>query len=244
MGPGHALVALEVEIMVLPRDRFEYSASVDRPQLKLPGDARVVVWTIVNVEEWDIQEPMPRGVLPAPGGATPIPDVPNWAWHEYGMRVGFRRLKAALDKHDVKATASINASVCLSYPRVAEAIRDGGWEFMGHGFTQKALNLVNNEQAMIRQSIDTIRDFTGKPPRGWLGPGLTETWDTLEILAAEGIEYRRPLRAGLGVEIAHGRIRERVPRLDGDRVLGPDLEALTVLVQSGTFAGIAQELES
>ena len=175
--------------MVVPRDRFEYSASVDRPQLKLPDGARIVVWTIVNVEEWDIQEPMPRGVLPAPGGATPIPDVPNWAWHEYGMRVGFWRLKAALDKHDIKATASINASVCLTYPRVAEAIRDGGWEFMGHGFTQKALNLVNNEQAMIRQSIDTIRDFTGKPPRGWLGPGLTETWDTLEILAAEGIEY-------------------------------------------------------
>ena len=60
---------------------------------------------------------------------------------------------------------------------------------MGHGFTQKALNLVNNEQAMIQQSIDTIRDFTGKPPRGWLGPGLMETCDTLVILAAEGIEY-------------------------------------------------------
>ena len=64
------------------------------------------------------------------------------------------------------------------------------------------------------------------------------------MCAAEGIEYRRPLRAGLGVEIAHGRIRERVPRLDGDRVLGPDLEALTELIKSGTFAGIAQELES
>ena len=73
--------------MTLPGDRFDYSAIVDREPLKLPNDARIAIWTIVNVEDWDIRGPMPRTVLPAPGGANVIPDVSNWAWYEYGMRV-------------------------------------------------------------------------------------------------------------------------------------------------------------
>jgi allantoinase len=173
----------------LPRDRVPYSAIIDRPTLRLPGDARVVVWTIVNVEDWDIAGPMPRQVLPAPSGAQVIPDVPNWAWHEYGMRVGFWRLKAALDLHAIKATLSVNASVCLNYPRVAQAARDAGWEFMAHAFVQKPIHLVADQCDAIRRSIATIRDFTGRAPRGWLGPGLTETLDTVDLLKAEGIEY-------------------------------------------------------
>ena len=76
----------------LPRDRVPYSAIVDRPALVLPGDARMVVWTIVNVEDWGIERPMPRTVLSPPMGQPLLPDLPNWAWHEYGMRVGFWRL--------------------------------------------------------------------------------------------------------------------------------------------------------
>jgi peptidoglycan/xylan/chitin deacetylase (PgdA/CDA1 family) len=173
----------------LPRERFDYSAIADRPRLRLPRGARLAVWTIVNVEEWDIQGPMPRTVLPPPAGGGGIPDVPNWAWHDYGMRVGFWRLKAALDRHRVKATLAVNASVCLSYPRVAESARDAGWEFMGHGYVQKSLHAVEDERAVIRKSIETIRQFTGRPPRGWLGPGLTETWETPDLLAEAGIEY-------------------------------------------------------
>jgi allantoinase len=173
----------------LPRERFDYSAILDRPALRLPRSARVAVWTIVNVEEWDIQGPMPRTVLPPPGGGSVVPDVPNWAWHDYGMRVGFWRLKAALDRFRIKATLAINASVCLSYPRVAEAARDAGWEFMGHSFVQKPLHAVSDQREVIRKSVETIRQFTGKPPRGWLGPGLTETWETLDVLAEEGFEY-------------------------------------------------------
>jgi peptidoglycan/xylan/chitin deacetylase (PgdA/CDA1 family) len=173
----------------LPRERFDYSAIVDRPPLRLPRSARVAVWTIVNVEEWDIQGPMPRTVLPPPGGGSVVPDVPNWAWHDYGMRVGFWRLKAALDRFRLKATLAINASVCLSYPRVAEAARDAGWEFMGHSFVQKPIHAVGDQREVIKKSVETLRRFTGRPPRGWLGPGLTETWETLDVLAEEGIEY-------------------------------------------------------
>ena len=75
--------------MKLPTDRIPYSAIVDRPRLALPDAARVAVWTIVNVEEWSIERPMPRTVLSPPFGQPLQPDLPNWAWHEYGMRVGF-----------------------------------------------------------------------------------------------------------------------------------------------------------
>src|SRR5678815_2791114 len=68
----------------LPRERADYSAIVDRPPLKLPGGARIVFWTIVNLEVWDIGKPMARQVLPAPTGQPMLPDVPNWSWHEYG----------------------------------------------------------------------------------------------------------------------------------------------------------------
>jgi len=61
------------------------------------------------------------------------------------------------------------------------------------------------------------------------------------MCAAEGIEHRRPLRAGRGVERAYAAVRARVDRLDGDRSLGADLETLTELLRSGAFARIAAE---
>ena len=65
------------------------------------------------------------------------------------------------------------------------------------------------------------------------------------VCGSHALEYRRPLRAGRGVEGAHARIRERVPPLDGDRPLSPDLEATKSLVAAGAFTpsalGIAVE---
>jgi peptidoglycan/xylan/chitin deacetylase (PgdA/CDA1 family) len=132
---------------------------------------------------------MPRGVLSAPQGVATVPDVPNWAWHDYGMRVGFWRLYEALRKRKIRATTSINANVCRSYEPVARAMLDAGWEFMGHGVKQGAMHLLPDQRAAIRESVQLLRDFTGKPPKGWLGPGLTETWETLDLLAEEGIQY-------------------------------------------------------
>ena len=78
-------------------ERLEYSPIIDRPALKLPDEGRMIVWTIVNVEVWDSTRTQPRTVITPPAGGSPIPDVPNWAWHEYGNRVGFWRLKEVLD---------------------------------------------------------------------------------------------------------------------------------------------------
>lgn len=175
--------------MTLPRDRFEESPIVQRPVRPMPNGARIAVWTIVNVEDWDITLPMPRQVLPAPQGAATLPDVPNWAWHEYGLRVGFWRLFEALQSRDIPVTTSINAKVCDTYPSVAAAMRDANWEFMAHGLHQRAMHALEDQRGDVREAARIIREFTGKPSRGWLGPGLTETWDTPEILKSEGFDY-------------------------------------------------------
>jgi len=171
------------------RDRIPYSAIVDRPVQPLPGGARVAVWTIVNVEEWSPERAMPRTVLPPPFGQPLLPDLPNWSWHEYGMRVGFWRFEELLKSLKVKATLAINGSVCTSYPRVAKAALDAGWEFMGHGYVQRPMHHVEDQREAILKTISSIEALTGRKPRGWESPGLTETFETIDLLAEAGIEY-------------------------------------------------------
>ena len=169
--------------------RAEFSPIFQRPPLKLPNNARVAVWPVINVEEWDINEPMARTVLPTPQGVVTLPDIPNFGWFDYGLRVGFWRFKQVLDKYGIRATVSLNASVCLSYPMLVEECTKSGWEILAHGFIQRVINREPDERAVIRRSIDTIAEATGTAPRGWMGPGLAETFDTPDVLAEEGIEY-------------------------------------------------------
>ncbi len=172
-----------------PKERIPYSAIVDRPPLVLPDSGRIVVWPIVNVENWDIHQPMPRTILPPPMGGSLIPDLPNWAWAEYGMRIGFWRLHSSLGELGIVPTLALNGSVTKEYPRVAEAALKANWEFMGHGYTQGPMHNLEDQRHDIRQTLEAIRTFTGKRPRGWESPGLTETFDTVDLLAEEGIEY-------------------------------------------------------
>ncbi len=162
---------------MIPRERTVYSAIVDRPPLKLPGSARLVLWPIVNLEVWDIGRPMPRQVLPAPTGVPLLPDVPQWSWHEYGMRVGVWRFFDLFKKRGIRPTLAINARVCEDYTRVAEEARRENWEFMGHAYDQMPMHKHDNQRDMIHRSLDIIARFTGKRPIGWLGPGLTQTYE-------------------------------------------------------------------
>jgi peptidoglycan/xylan/chitin deacetylase (PgdA/CDA1 family) len=171
------------------RGRLDYQPIHKRPSLRLPGNARVAVWTIINVENWSPTAAMPRAVLPPPMGQPLLPDIPNWSWHEYGCRVGFWRFLETLSSRKLKATFAINGSVCALYPEICEAARAAEWDFMGHGFVQKPMHKVEDQRAAIADTIKAITAFTGKPPRGWESPGLTETDETLDLLAEAGIEY-------------------------------------------------------
>jgi len=174
---------------MLPTERLDYSPISHRKKLALPGGARLALWVIVNVEEWDINETMPRSVLTPPAGGSPMPDIPNWAWHEYGNRVGFWRMLEVFDDLSVPAVLAINGSAIARYGAIVEAAKERGWEFIGHGFSQKNMQKVADEAADIARTAAAIRTATGKPPRGWLGPGLTETWDTPDLLAEAGYDY-------------------------------------------------------
>lgn len=175
--------------MKLLSDRIPYQAIVDRPKLELPDGKRMAVWIIVNVEHWTIENPMPRTVLSPPMGQPLMPDVPNWSWHEYGMRSGFWRHHKALTEREIPTTLAINGHVCESYPRVASAALEAGWEFMGHGFIQGPMHKLDNQRQAIADTVATIEKFCGKSPRSWECPGLTETDDTLDLLREHGIEF-------------------------------------------------------
>ncbi len=165
-----------------------YSAIVDRKRFNLPENARIAVWLIINIENWYLEAPA-RTLLSTPQGIKSKIDVPNYAWHDYGMRVGFWRIKPILKKLDFKPTIALNGSVCTEYPRVAEGCKDDGWEIMGHGYTQRILPSEPDEEEAIVKARDAIKSFFGKSPRGWLGPGLAETQDTLKLLAKSGYDY-------------------------------------------------------
>ena len=170
-------------------DRIPYQAIVDRPKLKLPNGKRMAVWVCVNIEEWRIEGPMPRMVLSPPMGQPLLPDVPNWSWHEYGMRAGVWRQFKALADRNIRATVAINGNVCNSYPRVASFAKEAGWEFMGHGFLQGPTHRLTYQKETIQRAVDSIANFVGEQPRSWESPGLTETEETLDFLRAAGIEY-------------------------------------------------------
>ena len=179
--------------MLEPRDGFRsrvpYQPIHRRPKLTLPGGARVAVWTIVNVENWQPDLPQPRTVLPPPMGQPLLPDLPNWAWHEYGMRVGIWRFFDVLAKRALKATFAVNGTVCSLYPEICRAAKEAGWDFMGHGWVQMPMHKIEDQRRAIIDTMAAIERVTGKPPRGWESPGLTETADTADILADCGIEY-------------------------------------------------------
>jgi allantoinase len=117
---------------MLPTERLTYSAITERPLLRLPNGARLAVWIIVNIEIWDPREPMPRTVLSPPAGSSSIPDIPNWAWHEYGNRVGFWRMLEVFDALKIRAAVAINGAAIAAYEPIARAARDRGWEFSRH----------------------------------------------------------------------------------------------------------------
>ncbi len=132
--------------------------------LALPGGARLAVWVIVNVEEWDINETMPRTVLTPPAGGAPMPDIPNWAWHEYGNRVGFWRMVEVFDDLRIPAVLAINGSAIARYGTIVRAASERHWEFIGHGFSQKNMQKVADERDDIRKTSAAIRDGDRQEP--------------------------------------------------------------------------------
>lgn len=169
--------------------RTEFVPLVDRPKLVLPEGARVAVMLVVNVEQQEYDQPVGRPLSPQPVGRERLPDVPNFSWFEYGLRIGFWRMLAATQRLSLPVTMALNGSVCDQYPRVVEAGVSAAWDVVGHGYHQRPLSFESDERAAIRKTLDTIESFTGSRPIGWLGPGLVETERTPELLVEERVKF-------------------------------------------------------
>ncbi len=173
-------------------ERYDDSFIFERKPFRWPGNKTLAVWFAPNVEVWHYDSAAGAAITPNP--TNHVPDVFNYAWREYGMRVGLWRLADVFDEAGVKATVALNAQVCDVYPKAMDEMKRRGWEFMGHG-TTNSTNLAefdqqpDRERDAIRNILRTIEQASGKRPRGWLGSGLIETYNTLDILAAEGVNY-------------------------------------------------------
>jgi allantoinase len=175
----------------VPKDhgRFAYSPIVERQPLRWPDGARVAVWVIPNIEHFLFDRPSTAIAEPS---ARLSPDVLNYSWRDYGVRVGIWRMMEVMEKNGMKGTVALNSDVCQHYPQIIEAGNRLGWEWMGHGQTNSTvLNAQgeDEERMLIRGVVDAIAKGTGKKPRGWLSPALSETVRTLDLLAEAGIEY-------------------------------------------------------
>ena len=168
---------------------FPYSPIIRRPPLHWPDGAHVALWVIPNIEFFALDEKVPPG---SGGTGAPVPDIPAWAARDYGNRVGVFRLMEVLDRHGIRATVALNSELCAEHPAIIEEGNKRHWEWMGHCESNtRRLNAAppGDEPRIIKNALATIEAASGSRPRGWLGSGLQETWDTLDLLAAEGCDY-------------------------------------------------------
>ena len=165
---------------------FPYSAIIHRPKLTWPKGKRLAFWVIPNIETFALDEKMPEG-------GSNIPNVFSWSRREYGNRVGVFRLMQVLARYDIRATVALNSEVCDAAPAIIEEGKKLGWEFMGHGESNTRrlsdTKSIEDERALINRTLTRIEKATGLRPRGWLGPGLQETWNSLDLLSEAGIDY-------------------------------------------------------
>ena len=165
---------------------FPYSPIIRRPRLIWPGGAHVALWVIPNIEYFSLEE--------RPGGYGPgkVPDVVMWSERDYGNRVGVFRLMEMLDRHGIRGTVALNSNLCAEHPEIMEEGMKRKWEWMGHNEsnTRRLNDAPPGEEAnIIKRTLATIEQATGTRPAGWLSSGLQETWDTVDLLAANGCEY-------------------------------------------------------
>lgn len=169
--------------------RFDYSPISQRPPLRWPNGARVAVWVIPNIEHFLFDRPSTSITSVT---TRFVPDILNYAWRDFGVRVGIWRMMEVMEKYGVKGTVALNADVCDYYPQIIDAGNELGWEWMGHGRNNSELlgGLEEaEERTLIEAVVKKIASGTGRRPRGWLGPALTETVNTPDLLAEAGIDY-------------------------------------------------------
>jgi len=193
----------------------------------------------VNVEHYPIDKPNVN-IVPATVGL--VPDPANYGWRDYGVRVGIWRVADVLERHGIPMCALANSDVFEHYPELAEEGRTRGWTWLAHGqdnSTFQAGMEHKEELDYLRRMTETIERATGTRPRGWLGPALTETFDTPSLLAELGYDYvcdwcnddqPYPLRVASGrmISVPYSIEVNDIPLLVSKGMSGADFERVLV----------------
>jgi peptidoglycan/xylan/chitin deacetylase (PgdA/CDA1 family) len=164
-----------------------------RKHFAWPDGNHLALWVVPNLEYFRLDDPLP-GIHNerVPRTVARIPDVRSWAIREYGNRVGVWRIFEVLSRYGIRGTAALNSDLCDFHPEIIAKALESRWELMGHCQTN-ALRLNEmppvQEHAAISATLDRIALATGARPKGWLGAGVAETWNTLDYLIEEGVEY-------------------------------------------------------
>ena len=169
-------------------DRYDYSPIVDRPDFSWPGGRRLAFYVALNVEHFHFG----GGLGHTPTALGPPPDPRNYAWREYGLRVGIWRIFDLMDDLGFPMCHLLNSTVCEECPQIVERIKKRGDEVVGHGRTNSERQSDLDEPAeaaLIREATDALTHAFGKAPRGWMGPWIAETLRTPDLLKEAGYEY-------------------------------------------------------
>lgn len=170
---------------------MDYWPIVDRPPIRWPGGARLALWICPCALHFEFQPPADPWV--ESWARTRPPDVLGYGRQEYGNRVGLWRLLEVLDAHKARCTMVVNAVALERYPAIAAAIRQRGWDVLGHGLvnTRFVFGLSEDEErAYYRDLRDRVEGAAGVRMAGTGGPGpQAATESTIDILAELGFAY-------------------------------------------------------
>lgn len=173
----------------MDNELFDYSPIVERAPLEWPEGARVAFYVGLNVEHYQVDRPSTSIFA---GTAGLAPDPLNYGWRDYGPRVGFWRVLEILDRYRVRASVLLNSDVVQRNPQIVAAGVERGWAWLAHGKNNSIFQAEmseDEERAYLTEVVETIARGTGRRPRGWMGPALTETFRTPELLAELGLSY-------------------------------------------------------
>lgn len=168
--------------------RYDYLPITRRPDYVWPNGARLAVYLGLNLEHFAFGEGL--GAELAPGG--PQPDVLNYAWRDYGNRVGVFRLFDLFGELSFPASVLVNSAIYGYCPEVMDAARARGDEVVGHGRTNSERQGVlpeAEERRLIAETSAVIERFEGGKPKGWLGPWISQSRLTPDLLKEEGYSY-------------------------------------------------------
>src|SRR5690606_8674755 len=157
----------------------------DRPTYEWKNGTLLAVYFALNIESFEF------GLNPGKD-FTSSPSAPyhrGYAYRDYGNRVGVWRIKKLFDEMNMPLAILANSSVYDVYPRVLDAFRERGDEFVGHGRTNSERQIdmsETQEREMISAVASRMSAAEGTPPRGWLGPFISQSPKTPELLKEQG----------------------------------------------------------